>query len=120
MECQKIINMLDNTPSQPPKFRTRNLDEINDDSRGTYNTNTQIIIKTSMLKSSLWDYSDAYILVKRVISVANAAAAGTAANNNDIEVILKNYPPFTDYISEINNTQIDNTKDVDLINWCSR
>ena len=48
--------------------------------------------------------------------MANAAAAGTAANNNDIEVILKNYPPFTDYISEINNTQIDNTKDVDLIN----
>ena len=53
MECQKIINMLDNTPSQPPKFRTRNLVEINDDSHGTYNTNTQIIIKTSMLKSSL-------------------------------------------------------------------
>ena len=38
MEYQKIINSLDNTPNQLIKFRTKNWVEINDDSRGTYNT----------------------------------------------------------------------------------
>ena len=40
MEYQKIINLLNNTPDQPPKFKTKNWVEINDDSRGTYNTNS--------------------------------------------------------------------------------
>ena len=39
MEYQKIINLLNNTPNQPTKFRTKKWVEINDDSRGTYNTN---------------------------------------------------------------------------------
>ena len=55
--------MLDNTPNQTIKFRTKNLVEINDDARRMYNTNTQIKFKTSMLRSSLCDYSDAHILV---------------------------------------------------------
>ena len=42
MEYQKIINLLDNTPNQPTKFRSKNWVEINDDARGTYNTNSQI------------------------------------------------------------------------------
>ena len=63
MEYEKIINLLKNTPNQPTKFRTKNWVEINDDSRGTYNTNSQIRFKTSMLRSSLCDYSEAYILV---------------------------------------------------------
>ena len=63
MEYQKIINLLDNTPNKPTKFRTENWVEINDDSRGTYNANSRIKFKTSTLKSSLSDYSDAYILV---------------------------------------------------------
>ena len=62
MEYQKIINLLDNTPNQPTKFRTKNWVEINDESRGTHNTNNQISFKTSMLRTSLCDYSDAYIL----------------------------------------------------------
>ena len=49
MEYQKIINFLDNTPNQSFKFRTKNLVEINDDSRGRYSTNSQIKFKTSML-----------------------------------------------------------------------
>ena len=61
MEYQKIINLLDNTPNQPTKFRTKNWVEINDDARVTYNTNSKIKFKTSMLKSSLCDYSDAYM-----------------------------------------------------------
>ena len=51
MEYQKIINLLDNTPNKPTKFTTKNWLEINDDSRGTYNTNSQIKFKTSMLRS---------------------------------------------------------------------
>ena len=42
MEYQKLINLLDNTANQPTKFVTKNWLEINDESRGTYNTNSQI------------------------------------------------------------------------------
>ena len=50
MEYQKIINLLDNTPNQPTKLRTKSWVKINDDARGTYNTNSQIEFKTSMNK----------------------------------------------------------------------
>ena len=115
MEYQKIANLIDDTPSQPSKFRTRNWVEINDESRGAYNVNSQIKFKTTMLKSSLCDYSDAYILVKETISVNNTAAAGAAVNNDDKKVIFKNCAPFTNCISEINNTQIENAKDIGIV-----
>ena len=57
MEYQKIINLLDNTLNQPTKFRTKIWVKINDDARGTYNTNSQTKFKTSLLKSNLCDYS---------------------------------------------------------------
>ena len=81
--------MLDNTPNQSTKLRTKNWVEINDESRGTYNTDSQIRFKTSMLRSSLCDYSDAYILVKGTITVANTAAADADSNNTDKKVIFK-------------------------------
>ena len=116
MEYQKIANLIDdNTLNQPSKFRTRNWVEINDESRGAYNVNSQIKFKTTMLKSSLCDYSDAYILVKGTISVNNTAAQGAAANNTNKKVIFKNCAPFTNCISETNNTQIDNAKDIDIV-----
>ena len=68
-----------------------------------------------MLKSSLCDYSDAYILVKGTISINNTAAQGSAASNTNEKVIFKNCPAFTNCISEINNTQIDNAKDIDIV-----
>ena len=68
-----------------------------------------------MLKSSLFDYSDAYILVKRTITVNNTAAADADANNANKRVIFKNCAPFTDCKSEINNVEIDNAKDIDII-----
>ena len=68
-----------------------------------------------MLKSSLCDYSGAYILVKGTISVNNTAADGTAANKANKKVIFKNCAPFTNCISQINNTQIDNAKDIDIV-----
>ena len=116
MEYQKIANLIDDYVSnQPSKFRTRNWVEINDESRGAYNVNSQIKFKTTMLKSSLCDYSDAYILVKGTISINNTAAQGAAANNINKKVIFKNCTPFTNCISEINNTQIDNAKDIDIV-----
>ena len=58
MEYHKVIKLLDNTPSQPSKFRTKKRVEVN----GTYSTNNQIKLKTSMPRSRLCDYSDTYIL----------------------------------------------------------
>ena len=115
MEYQKIANLIDDTSNQPFKFRTKNWVEINDESRGTYNVNSQIKFKTTMLKSSLCDYSDTYLLVKGTISVNNTAAEGVAANNANKKVIFKNCAPFTNCINEINNTQIDNAKDIDIV-----
>ena len=115
MEYQKIANLIDDTSNQPSKFRTRNWVEINEESRGVYNAGSQIKFKTTMLKSSLCDYSDAYILVKGTVSVNNTAADGAAANNTNNKVIFKNSAPFTNCISEINNTQIDNAKDIGIV-----
>ena len=116
MEYEKIANLIDDDASnQPFKFRTRNWVEINDESRGEYNVNSQIKFKTTMLKSSLCDYGDAYILVTGTISVNNTAAQGAAANNTNKKVIFKNCAPFTNCISEINNTQIDSAKDIDIV-----
>ena len=78
MEYKKIIDFLDNTPNQPSKFKTRNLVQINDES--TYNKDNQIRFKTSMLRSSLCFYSDAYMLVKGTITVRNTATQGQANN----------------------------------------
>ena len=69
---------------KPSKFITRNWVELNDDIKCAYSPNKQIRFKTPMVRSSLCDYSDAYILVilvKRNISVNNNAGAGAAANN---------------------------------------
>ena len=83
MEYQNIANLLDDASSnQPSKFKTKNWVEVHDESKGTYNVNIQIKFKGMMLKSSLCDYSDAYILVKRTITVNNTAVAPAAANNN--------------------------------------
>ena len=116
MEYQKIANLIDDYASnQPSKFRTRNWVEINDESRGAYNVNSQIKFKTTMLKSSLCDYSDAYILVKGTISVNSTAAQGPAADNTNKKVIFKSSASFTNCISEINDTQMDNAKDIDIV-----
>ena len=107
--------MLNDASNKPSKFRTRNWFEINDDIRGAYSPNKKIRFKIAMLRSSLCDYSDAYILVKGNISVNNTAADGAAANNTNKKVIFKNCAPFTNCISKINNTQIDNAEYIDIV-----
>ena len=61
---------------------------------------------------SLCNYSDAYILVSGTTTVAEIAAGG---GNNSIQIIFKNCAEFTNYMSEINNTQIDNAKDINVV-----
>ena len=109
--------MIDDTSIQPSKFRTKNWVEINDESRGRYNANSQIKFKTTMLKSSLCDYSDAYILVKGTITIRGAGdgAAARQADESDKGVAFKNCAPFINCIREINNTQVGNAKDIDIV-----
>ena len=75
---------------------------MNDNSHWTYNVGYQIKFKTSILKSSLCDYSDAYILVKGNITVPSTKTTGATANNEK-KVIIKNCDPFTNCTSEMNN-----------------
>ena len=86
---------MDNTPNQQPKLRLENWVEINDNLRWTYNTNSQIKFKTSMLRSSLFNYS-VYIPVNRTITLWIT--------------IKEYYLKITDFITEINNTDVDKKK----------
>ena len=115
MEYQKIANLLNDESNKPSKFRTRNWVEINDEARGTYSPNKQIKFKTSMLRSNLCDYGDAYMLVKGNITVNNTAVGAAAANNTNKKVIFKNCAPFTSCISKINNTKIDNAECIHIV-----
>ena len=76
---------------------------------------TMLIVKTAVLKSRFCDYSDTYILAKGTITVDDTSAAGAAANNNNKKVIFKNNASFTNCISKINNTQVDNAKVIDIV-----
>ena len=90
MKYEKIADLLDDASNKTSKFKTKNWVEINDESRGTYDVNSQIKFKTTMLKSGLCDYSDAYIHVRGTITVNNTAAVpAAAANNTGKKVILK-------------------------------
>ena len=119
MEYQKIIHLLDHPPNQPPKFRTKHLVEINDDSYGNYNANSQIRFKTSVLRSVSCDHGDAYIFVNGTITITGGTKESNDANKRlDARkkgLIIKNCAPFRDWISEINNTQIDHAKDLDVV-----
>ena len=99
-----------------------------------YNPNKEIRIKTSMLRSDLCDFSDAYILVtgnitvvKKVFTAAdferlyniNVNAINTNnANNNafgEKKLVFKNDAPFINCISKINGIKIYNAEDLDVV-----
>ena len=100
MEYLKIANMLNDASNKPSKLRTRNWVEMNDVIRSSYSPNKQIRFKTAMLRFSLCDYSDAYILAKGNISVNNTAVAAADPNNRNKKVIFKNCAPFTNCINK--------------------
>ena len=108
--------MLDNASNQPSRFRTRNWVEVIDDSRGRY-TNADIKFTTTMLKSDLCDYSDAYMFVKDTITITGAgdSPAARQLDETNKDVMFKNCDLFTKCISRINNTDIDTAQDIDII-----
>ena len=109
--------MIDDVSNQPFRFRTKTWVGINDESRRKYNVNSHIIFKTKMIKSSLCDYSDVYILVKGKITITGAGdnAAARQADKSYKGVAFKNCAPFINCITDINNTQLDNAKDIDIV-----
>ena len=117
MEYKKMINLLDDTLNQPSKFRTKKWIEINYQSKGVYNTISEVRFKTTMLKSSLCDYGDACILVKGTIIIVAAGddAASRQADERKKGVISKNCVPFLNCKSEINNTEIEHVKYSDTV-----
>ena len=97
----KNKKLLHDTPNQPLKFSTKNWVEINDDTRGKYNTNSLIKLNTKMLKSSLCDYSDACISkrkFKAAITITGDGAIDAAKweNGRSKHVIFKNAATFMD------------------------
>ena len=116
MKYRKNANLLDNALNQPSKFKTRNWVEINDESRGTY-TGNSIKFKTTIPRSNLCDYADAYLLVNGTITIIGDGGddAAKRADERDKGVIFKNCAPFTKCTSRINNTEIDNAKDIDIV-----
>ena len=84
MEYQKIANLLESISDNPSKFRTRNWVEINAESRGNY-ANSDIRLKTIVLRPNLCDYADSYILVKGTITITGegADAAAERADERD-------------------------------------
>ena len=117
MEYPNIINLLDNTPNQQSIFRIKNQVQKNDDSivnsqlKQSTSTNSQIKFRTSVLESSLYDYSDAYVLVKRTVTIPDSEIAANRKHAGK-KTIFKNCAPLTDSISEISNTSIDNAKGI--------
>ena len=77
MDYQKITNLLDNIPDKVSRFITKKWIEVYDQFGEACNTNKQIRFKTSMLRSDLYDFNDAYIAVKGKITVS----ATDGANN---------------------------------------
>ena len=116
MEYQKIANLLDTESNQPSKFRTRNWVEIDDESRETYNSN-YIKFKTTMFRSNLCDYGDAYIFLKGYIAITGEEDDDTAKQLDERNkgVVFKSCAPFTKCISRINNTDIDNAQGIDIV-----
>ena len=116
MEYNKINNLLlseDNENEKLSKFVNREYVRVNSLSN-TYNKNKSIRFKTPMLRSNLCDYSDAYILVKGIITVT-APGVNNNVNKRNRPVILKNNAPFVSCITRINGELIEDADNLDIV-----
>ena len=113
MEFQKIINLLDITSDDKnlPRYVTKKQIKVYDQSEKSYNVNKEITFKTSMLRSDLCDFRDAYIVVKGNVTLKGASSA----NKDNKKFTFKNNAPFINCISKINGTKIDNAEDLDVL-----
>ena len=109
MEHYKTSKLLINNLTV--SFVTKKCMEVNDLSSGQYSINSNIRFKTSMLRSDLCDYSNAYIVVKGRITVEEDNDDKT----NNKKLIFKNKAPFRSCISKINNAFIDNAEDLGFV-----
>ena len=87
------------------------LKKVYDQSEKNYSPNKEIRIKTSMLRSDLCDFSDAYIVVKGDITIEG----DNDANKRNKNLAFKNNAPFINCISKINGVKIDNAEDLDVV-----
>ena len=137
MEYQKFTNLLDTASDNVPRFINKRSIEVHDQSGNAedkYKPRKQIIFKTSMLRSDISDYSNAYIavtweikVVKRVFTLNDfvapnntqviATATYTVNTNNVIDgkLYFKNNASFISCVSKINNVLIDNAGDLDFV-----
>ena len=111
MEFNKINNLLGPAHDKVPRFITKKWIEVQSQSGSTYNTSKPIRFKTSMLRSDLCYYSDAYVWVKGKIIVTNP---NDNANFNK-ELTLKNNATFTSCVSKINFELVVNAEDLDIV-----
>ena len=115
MEFDKINNLLLSEESEKlSKFVTREYVRVNS-LLDTYNENKSIRFKTPMLRSNLWGYSDAYILVEGTITVTAAAGANNIREKRNKPLILKNNAPFVSCITRINGELIGDADDLDVV-----
>ena len=99
METQKIINLLSDSSNEESKFATKKWYVIDSQAtKGKYKQGDTIKFETETIKSSLCDYSDAFILVTGNITVAT---------NNDTDVAFKNCAPFSTCTTKINDVFVD-------------
>ena len=94
-----------------PKSVTKKWIEVYDQSEENFSNSKEIRIKTSMLRSDLCDFSDAYIVVKRDITLEG----DNDANKRNKNIAFKNNAPFINCISKINGVKIDNAEDLDVV-----
>ena len=113
IEFKKNVNFLDATSDDKdlPRFVTKKWIEVYDKSEENYNVNRETRIKTSILRSDLCDYSDAYIIVKGDITFEG----DNNANKRNKNIAFKNNAPFINCISKINGVKIDNAEDLDVV-----
>ena len=113
MAFQKIANFPYTTSDNKdlPRFISKKWIEVYDQSEKNYNPNKEIKIKTSMLRSDLCNFSDAYIVVEGDITLQG----DNNANKRNKNLAFKNNAPFINCISKINGVKIDNAEDLDVV-----
>ena len=110
MEYHKINNSLGNESENLSKFITRQYVKVNSLSN-TYDENKSIRFKAPMLRSDLYDYADAYVLIGGIIRVTGNAPR----DRQDRPVVLKNNAPFISFITRINSELIEDADDLDVV-----
>ena len=111
METQKIINLLENSDDEEVNFQTKKWYIINDQNNGQYekgNENDSTIkFNTEVIKPTLSDYSDAYILVTGDIKVIGG--------DDNTKVCFKNCSPLIRCVTHLNDEHVETAENLNLV-----